>query len=248
MSNVPAGAVAKLTVSDKGLMELISHEGIVLTPYFDSKEILTWGVGHTAAAGDPLPSKLWGKDASLKQVFDVFRNDVERYAKQVRLEFTRPLTQEQFDAAVSFHFNTGAIHKATWVKKFNGGDIAGAKKSFMDWRKPPEIIPRRKKEFDLFFSGIYSGGGMATVYPANEAGTVQWSKGRKVNLAAALAGSPQTAPDAIPIPPKPTPKPEPQPNTKRNALAWLVAFVVGIIVSLLAIFWQLITTLWNWIF
>ena len=49
----------------------------------------------------------------------------------------------------------------------------------------------------------------------------------------------------IPIPPKPTPKPEPEPNAKRNALAWLVAFVVGIIVSLVAMFWQFITFIWD---
>lgn len=253
MSNVPAGAVAKLTVSDKGLMELISHEGIVATPYFDSKGVLTWGVGHTAAAGDPLPSGQWGRTATFKEVFDVFRKDVERYAKQVRLEFTRPLTQEQFDAAVSFHFNTGAIHKATWVKKFNAGDIAGAKKSFMDWRKPPEIIPRRKKEFDLFFSGIYSGEGMATVYPANAAGTVQWSKGRKVNLAAALAGAepaPVPAEQPTPIPPKPTPKPEPQKpdNGKKVGISLIVGAVLTGLIMVGGATWDFITALWNWIF
>jgi lysozyme len=245
--NVPAGAVP-LHVSDKGLMELISHEGIVLTPYYDSKGILTWGVGHTAMAGDPTPAKQWGRTAPLKEVFEVFRKDVERYAGQVRLAFTAPLSQAQFDAAVSFHFNTGAISKATWVKKFNAGDMAGAKKSFMDWRKPAEILPRRKKEFDLFFGGIYSGGGQATVYPANEAGTVQWGKGRKVDLAAALRGAdpPVPAPAPKPIPAEPIATPD-EP-AKRNGLAVLIALVITAIVAFAGMVSGWAASLWDKVF
>lgn len=222
-----------MNLSDKGAMELISHEGIVLTPYYDSVGVLTWGVGHTAKAGEPLPSKLWGKEASLAEVFRVFKKDAERYAAQVRLAFTAPLTQAQFDAAVSFHFNTGAINRATWVKKFNAGDIAGAKKGFMDWRKPAEIIPRRRKECDLFFKGIYSGGGKATVYPATSEGNVLWGKGKQVDLAAALAKSipatPFPAPDHIPDAGKKVP----------NSAGWVVlaaTAVSGIVIAA-----------WDWI-
>lgn len=151
---------------------------------------------------------------------------MERYAAQVRLEFPKGLTQAQFDAAVSFHFNTGAIHKATWVKKFNAGDIAGARKSFMDWRKPPEIIPRRKREFDLFFSGKYSGGGKATVYPANASGTVQWTQGKVIDLKAALLGV-----QPVPQPAKPVPAPTPAPAPSRPATGFWQA-VVAFLLSL----------------
>lgn len=249
MSNAPAGA-ALMHVSDKGLMEIISHEGIVLTPYYDSVGVLTWGVGHTAKAGEPTPAKLWGKTATLKQVFDVFRNDMERFEKQVRLAFTVPLTQAQFDAAVSFNFNTGAIHKATWVKKFNAGDLAGAKKSFMDWRKPPEIIPRRKKEFDLFFSGVYSGGGKATVYPANEAGSVQWGRGQVVDLAAALGGAePAPAPEKpIPTPPKPTPRPEPADRARPTIIGLIVAAALAGLALIGGWLWSGIVFLWQLVF
>lgn len=214
-----------MTVSDAGLMEIISHEGIVLTPYYDSVGVLTWGVGHTAKAGDPLPSRQWGRVATVKEVFEVFRKDMERYAAQVRLEFPKGLTQAQFDAAVSFHFNTGAIHKATWVKKFNAGDIAGARKSFMDWRKPPEIIPRRKREFDLFFSGKYSGGGKATVYPANASGTVQWTQGKVIDLKAALLGAQPAPQPAKPIP-APTPATAPSRPVRQSLLGLLIDFIL----------------------
>jgi lysozyme len=52
----------------------------------------------------------------------------------------------------------------------------------MNWKKPPSIIGRRKKEQKLFAEGTYSNGGMATVYPATAAGKVKWSKGKQIKL------------------------------------------------------------------
>ncbi|MGL4404468.1 MAG: glycoside hydrolase family protein, partial [Notoacmeibacter sp.] len=46
--------------SNKGLMELIAHEAIVLTPYRDVKDVWTIGIGHTAAAGGINPAKFNG--------------------------------------------------------------------------------------------------------------------------------------------------------------------------------------------
>lgn len=199
-------------VSKRGLAEIAAHEGIVTSPYFDSVGIATLGIGHTASAGPPDPARN-RREFTIPEIMDIFARDIEKFEAGVRKAFTRPLTQEQFDAAVSFHFNTGAIGRATWVKKFNAGDISGARKSFMDWRKPKEIIPRREKERDLFFDGIYSSNGMATIYPANAVGAVQWSKGKSVNVLALMqaAGTPPPVPAPQPAPtPQPTPKPEPK--------------------------------------
>lgn len=66
-----------------------------------------------------------------------------------------PLKQYEFDAIVSWHYNTGAVATASWIKKLNAGDRAGAIKGIMDWRKPAEIIPRRTAERDLFKTGKY---------------------------------------------------------------------------------------------
>lgn len=217
-----------MNLSERGAIEIVSHEAIVLTPYYDSVGVLTWGVGHTAAAGEPLPSSMWGKQATVADALRVFRKDAERYAARVRAAFTRPLTQEQFDAAVSFDFNTGAIHRATWVKKFNAGDIAGARKSFMDWRKPKEIIPRRAKERDLFFDGKYTGNGIVSVYPADEKGKVLWSQGKRVNLLDAIAV--EKAKEAPKPAPAPTPAAKPEtPASKPPASPF------GLIVTLAAI-------------
>ena len=44
-------------MSDRGLLALARHEGIVPAPYLDVRQVWTFGVGHTAAAGAPDPAR-----------------------------------------------------------------------------------------------------------------------------------------------------------------------------------------------
>lgn len=211
-----------MKVSQIGLAEIASHEGIVTSKYRDSVGVYTIGIGHTASAGSPNPVSI-SRELSIAEIMDIFAHDIAKFEARVNKAFTRKLTQSQFDAAVSFDFNTGGIHKATWVGKFNAGDTAGAKKSFMNWSKPKEIIPRRQKERDLFFSGKYSGGGYANVYPASN-GKVLWSAGKRVNVMSLMNA-----------PTKPTQKPtgKPQEPSKRSPMAELFAGLLGLLKSIL---------------
>ncbi len=169
--------------SNKGLMEIIAHEAIVLSPYRDVKDIWTIGVGHTKMAGGIDPAKFKGK-LTLAGALHIFRTDLARYERRVAKAFTRPLSQHEFDAAVSFDFNTGAIDRATWVETFNAGNRELAIEQIMNWQKPPQIIPRRQKEQLLFASGKYSGNGTVMVYPATKSGVVLWQQGQKIKLGA----------------------------------------------------------------
>lgn len=191
-----------MRMSQQGLMALIGHEGIVLSRYRDSVGVWTIGVGHTAAAGHPDPARVQG-EMTVSEVIGLLRHDVAKYEAAVAKAVTVPLKQHEFDALVSFHYNTGAIAKASFVKLLNAGDRAGAMKRIMDWRKPPEIIPRRTAERDLFRTGKYPAP-YATIYPATPSGAVQWGKGRRVYLPDLLSASPATA--------KPVPAPSPQPK------------------------------------
>ena len=38
-------------MTDRGLLALVRHEGIVPGPYLDVKQVWTFGIGHTVAAG-----------------------------------------------------------------------------------------------------------------------------------------------------------------------------------------------------
>lgn len=222
-----------MKVSHEGLAEIAAHEGIVDAPYKDSKGIWTLGVGHTASAGAPDPAKN-RRVYAVSEVMDIFARDIAKFEARVNRAFTRPLTQAQFDAAVSFDFNTGSINKATWVKQFNAGDIAAARKSIMNWRKPAEIIPRREKERDLFFNGKYSSNGYATLYPANQSGQVLWSRGQRVNVMALMnapippAGKPRDVQPSIPLP---KPETAPQPSA-----GWLAALIKAIAVLFTKLF------------
>jgi lysozyme len=172
-------------LSKQGAMELIGHEAIVQTKYRDSKNLWTIGVGHTRAAGEPDPAT-YTEVMPLKEVFKLFQKDVQKYADDVNAALKVPVSQSEFDALVSFHFNTGGINRASLVKSINAGDKKTAAKQFLSWKKPPEIMGRRKKEQKLFAEGAYSNGGKATVYPADAKRKVMWSKGKRIDLAMEL--------------------------------------------------------------
>jgi lysozyme len=170
-----------MKTSKRGLAEIAAHEGIVLSKYKDSVGVWTIGIGHTKNAGSPNPEDVVG-ELSLQDIMEIFARDIEKFEKRVTKAFSRALTQSQFDAAVSFDFNTGGIHRASWVRFFNAGEDERAQHTFMKWRKPREIIPRRQAECDLFFKGKYSSKGKVNVYSASAKGAVRWSSGRQVVL------------------------------------------------------------------
>tara|TARA_R110002020_G_scaffold116908_3_gene267583 strand:+ start:506 stop:1147 length:642 start_codon:yes stop_codon:yes gene_type:complete len=180
-----------MKTSEKGIVALMIHEGIVPAPYRDSVGVWTYGIGHTAGAGRPYPRDMPAGmpadlDGALLDVFEVFRRDLAKYEAEVNSAITAEISQAQFDAAVSFHYNTGAIARASWVKKLNAGDVAGAAAGIMAWKKPPEIIPRRKAEQDLFKSGVYPSGSI-TVWTVGASGQVIWKPARRLSAPDALS-------------------------------------------------------------
>ncbi len=170
-----------MKTSLKGLMEIAAHEGIVLSPYKDAVGVWTVGIGHTAGAGKPDPARD-RREYSIEEVMDIFARDIAKFEARVNRAFDVPLRQHEFDAAVSFDYNTGGIHKASWVRSVNQGNRIAARNQIMNWSKPRAIIPRRRKERNLFFDARYSHGGFVNTYPATKSGQVLWSQGRRVDL------------------------------------------------------------------
>lgn len=214
-----------MKTSTEGLIALIGHEGIVQSRYKDSVGVWTIGVGHTKAAGGIDPATFAGQ-LSVAQVIDLLRTDIAKYEKDVSDAVHVSLKQHEFDALVSFHFNTGAIKKASFVKKLNAGDRVGALKGIMDWRKPAEIIPRRTAERDLFKTGVYPSP-YANVYPADKNGKVLWGQGKRVDVKA-LLGQPSAAVPA----PKPTPAPPVSESKPVSAKPSLISAIIKLINSL----------------
>lgn len=63
-----------------------------------------------------------------------FERDIQRYCDEVaRAIGNAPTSQNQFDALVAFHYNTGAIAGATPTKLHKAGKYAEARAEFGKW-------------------------------------------------------------------------------------------------------------------
>lgn len=207
-------------MTDRGLLALARHEGVVPGPYRDSTGAWTFGIGHTAAAGPPdpatmprgMPSDL---DAGIREAFRVFRADLARYEAAVLRAVTVPLEPHEFDALVSFHYNTGGIARAALTRHLNVGNRVAAADAFLNWRKPASIILRREAERDLFRHGRYPSGTIP-VWSVDRTGRVDFSRPvRRLAEGEALALLRPASP-----PPSPT-----EPETPAGLLARVAAIL-----------------------
>ena len=93
-------------------------------------EIPTIGWGTTGP--DVKRGTVWTQ----AQCDDRFARDLERFERGVRSALgSAPTTQGQFDAMVSFHYNTGAIARATLTKLHRAGNFSAAEHEFGKWNK-----------------------------------------------------------------------------------------------------------------
>lgn len=180
-------------ITEKISLELVGHEAIVLETYKDSVGIWTWGVGVTDSSGHAV-----GRYKDLPQTvvrcLEVYEWLLrEKYLPPVFKAFKdHDLKEHELGAALSFHYNTGAINRASWVKKFLAGDINASRKSIMAWNKGggkviPGLTERRKKERDLFFDGKWSADSKATIYPVKKPSyTPDFARGERVDISNAM--------------------------------------------------------------
>ncbi len=134
-------------------IELIkSFEQLRLNSYLCPAGVWTIGYGHTDGVNQGMLITEKTADAFLKQ--DI--RNAEHSINQMDAE----LTQEQFDALVSFVFNIGvrAFNVSTLRKKIlkNPNDPSIADE-FRRWvyagdKKLPGLIKRREKEIELYYS------------------------------------------------------------------------------------------------
>ena len=192
-----------MNISTKGLIEIMSHEGVCLSPYLDSVGVWTIGVGITAFDGkDP---KTMGT-ITIEQAVAMFKDRIKTYVAPVQ-KYSLGLTQAQFDALVSFCYNVGAGNLNNLCRNRSVEQIGEA---FSLYHIPPEIKARRDKEQKLFQTGAYSSNGKVLVFPVSESHKPIYSKGYSIDVTH-LLGAPApsvttTAPAKAPVVPAPAPK------------------------------------------
>jgi lysozyme len=200
-----------MQTTDRGLLALIRHEGVVPGPYLDVKDIWTFGIGHTAAAGPPDPARMprgmpADLEAGIREAFQLLRTDLAAYEAEVLRAVKVRLEPHEFDALVSFHYNTGGIAKAALTRHLNAGNRVAAAAAFIGWLKPAAIRSRREAERDLFARGIYPTGTIP-VWSVDRNGRVDFSRPiRRLTETEALA---LLRPSGTPMPPPDQPTPEP---------------------------------------
>ena len=128
---------------DDGLVEAYPDPGTGGAP---------WTIGWGATGPGIGPGTAWSQaqcDARLAA-------DLARHAAEVAQALGKaPTSQAQFDALVSFHYNTGAIARATLTRRHRAGDRAGAAHEFARWNRAggrvlAGLVRRRAAEVALY--------------------------------------------------------------------------------------------------
>jgi lysozyme len=142
-----------MQVSEKGLDLIRSSEGLRLTAYLCPAGKLTIGYGHTG------PDVKAGMTITKDQANQLLIQDTKKFADAVNEMVTVPITQNMFDALVSFTYNLGPqnLRDSTLLKKLNAGDKQGAADEFLKWNKSngkvlDGLTARRESERELFLA------------------------------------------------------------------------------------------------
>lgn len=132
-------------------IELIRHfEGCRLNAYLCPAGVWTIGYGHTANVkeGDRV-------DQEAAEAFLI--EDLEKFEQAVTRLVEVPLTQQQFDALVSWTFNLGAgnLAESTLLRKLNNYQYAEVPEQMMRWVRAggqvlDGLVRRRAAEAALF--------------------------------------------------------------------------------------------------
>lgn len=175
-----------MQTSAQGIAALEFEEGVVLRAYRDPVGVWTIGAGLTAASGVVVPKA--GMVITAAEATNLLKRALrEKYEPSVETamsrtsgsKVTRP-KQYEFDAGVSFHWNTGAIRRASWVpawlSKAPRNDIL---KAMMLWSKAggkvlPGLAARRAREAAILLDGVYPQATTRLAAPVLGSGAARW--------------------------------------------------------------------------
>ena len=148
-----------MRLDQKGYDLIKQFEGLKLTPYKCSAGVPTIGYGNTYYENG---TKVNMSDAPItkQRSEELLKHSADRYASKVANLIKKPVTQNQFNALVSFAYNvgSGALASSTLLKLVNANpNDAMIAKEFLKWTKAGGVKNkglenRRIKESALYFT------------------------------------------------------------------------------------------------
>jgi len=147
-----------MKTSQNGLQFIANWEGEVDHVYKDIAGIPTIGIGHVVRPGESFPNGI-----THDQALAILGQDVATAEGAVNKDVTYTMSQNMFDALVSFTFNcgTGSLASSSMRTKLNAGDVAGAADALLLWchavingklTQDPGLYKRRLAERQLFLT------------------------------------------------------------------------------------------------
>jgi len=144
-----------MKTSDTGRKFIEQFEGCILHAYPDSGGVWTIGYGHTTAAGGPAvhPGQVITKD----QADQLLSNDLGKVETEVTNLVKVPLLQNQFDALVSFQYNTGALGRSSILVDINSNKFQAAADAMLAYNHVHGVVVagltrRRQAERAMFLN------------------------------------------------------------------------------------------------
>lgn len=146
-------------IGAKGIAVMHKWEGCKLVAYPDPGSVdgKPWTIGWGSTGPGIAKGTVWTQ----AQADARFEQDLVKYADEVSAAIgSAPTTQDQFDALVSFHYNTGKISSATLTRLHKAGNFAGAAAEFGKWiyndGKPMAGLRNRRADEAKLYEGKWA--------------------------------------------------------------------------------------------
>lgn len=148
-----------MKLNDAGYRLICQFEGLSLKPYLDSVNVPTIGYGNTFYPNGRKVTMLDPK-ITKEYAFEIFKIIADKFAHQANAVIKKPVTQNQFNAIVSFAYNVGigSLKSSTLLKKVNiNPNNPTIRNEFAKWNKAggkvlKGLTNRRAAEATVYYS------------------------------------------------------------------------------------------------
>lgn len=158
-------SVTSRDINTDGLEFIAQFEGFSSSIYLDVGGLSTIGYGHLLTSNEKKSKTIsiagmnvdWTKGISKFQALELLEQDVKIAEKSIKSSISAALTQDQYNALVSWAYNVGsaAVKSSTLVREISKGNFGRVVSELQRWNKVKNqviagLVRRRRAEANLF--------------------------------------------------------------------------------------------------